>query len=73
MKLIIAFSTDFAKGLERPDLVRQVQARYTYLLQRYLRLKYRRDSASARYSEGLRVASYAREAEEIQKRRICID
>ncbi len=37
---------------------------------RYLRYKYKRGDAETRYAEGLRIATYAREAEEIQKFRI---
>ena len=73
MKLLIAFNTDAAPDLERPDLVHRVQSRYAYLLQRYLKFKYRRGDAGARFNEGLRMASYAREAVEIQKSRISLD
>ena len=67
IKVILAFNTDFVT-LERPDVVSKIQVKYALLLQKYLRFKYGSD-ANRRFGEGLMMASYAREANEIHSRK----
>ena len=69
-KCVLAFNTDFI-DLQKRDFVEGLQMRCLGLLRNYLKMKYNgRPEASARFAEGLRMISYAREVVEIQKRRL---
>ena len=70
-RFIIALSSDL-DGLQRPLIVQQMQTRFARLLRNYLRAKFNHDDvkADSRFVEGMRLTSYAREAEDIKSRRL---
>ena len=54
----------------RPDLVDKIQHYYLTRLHRYLKYKYGENEAMARLARGMKVASMAREAQEIWSHRL---
>ena len=66
---VLLFSTDFLK-LENPSRVNKVQMRYLNILHRYLKFKYDKDSANNRLGNGIMIASFARESQEIEQKRL---
>ena len=71
-RCMLAFNADFLT-LERRDLVEALQMRCLNLLRNYLRTQYNgRPEATARFAEGLRILSYARESTEIKEKRLPI-
>lgn len=70
LKLIILFSSEFV-NLQRPDIVEQTQMKFIGLLQKYMKFRYGPE-AGVRLGNGLLLLSYAKEAIDIQKRRIRI-
>ncbi len=69
-RCVVAFNSDFIE-LRRRDIVEGLQMRYLNLMRNYLKAKCNdRMQANARFVEAMQVISYAREASEIQRRRL---
>ena len=71
MNSILLYSTvGLNSSLKKPDLVDKIQKHYLYKLHRYLNYVYGENEAMKYLSEGMKIASMAREAQSIWSYRL---